>query len=102
LEPVRLSSRNDYLKLDSKIEHELSPSRHLAHLICPTIVAYGEHESREFFRQAREFAAAVERIGHLQALIEGRGYNHFEIINTLRDAKSPLAQAVLQQMGLCA
>lgn len=100
LEPVRLSSRNDYLKLDSKAEHQLSPLRHLDHLACPVVVAYGQYESDEFIRQAREFAAAVEQHGHLQALIEGRGFNHFEVINTLADANSSLAQAALEQMGL--
>ena len=100
LEPVRLSARNDFLKLDIATARKLSPLRHLDHLSCPTVVAYGQYESKEFIRQAREFASAIEQKGHLQGLIEGLGHNHFEIINTLADAHSTLARMALEQMGL--
>ena len=100
LEPVRLSARNDFLKLDIATARKLSPLRHLEHLSCPTVVAYGQYESKEFIRQAREFASAIEQTGHLQGLIEGLGHNHFEIINTLADPHSTLARMALEQMGL--
>lgn len=100
LEPVRLSARNDFLKLDIATARKLSPLRHLDQLSCPTVVAYGQYESKEFIRQAREFAAAVERTGHLQALAEGHDQNHFEIAHTLADSQSQLARLALEQMGL--
>ena len=100
LEPVRLSSRNDFLKLDIATARELSPLTHLHKLSCSTVVAYGQYESKEFIRQAREFAVAVEKAGHLRDLVEGRDLNHFEIAHTLADPQSILARLALEQMGL--
>jgi arylformamidase len=100
LEPVRLSARNDHLQLDAALVAALSPMRQLANLRCPVAVGIGEHESDEFKRQAREFAAAVERHGVPAELIEGAGLNHFEIVTTLASATGLLARAALHQMGL--
>ncbi len=97
LAPVRLSSRNDYLKLDAAMEQDLSPLRHLDRLGGDLVVAFGGGESDEFKRQAREFAAAA---GARATLIEDKGANHFEIAETLADAKGCLGAAALKQMGL--
>jgi arylformamidase len=100
LEPVRLSSRNDYVQLDAALVEALSPLRHLASLRCPVAVGIGERESDEFKRQARELASAVERHGILVELIEGAGLNHFEIVATLASPTGLLARTALHQMGL--
>jgi len=100
LEPVRLSARNDYVQLDGALVEALSPIRHLADLRCPLAVGIGEHESDEFKRQAREFAAAVERQGVPVGLFEGAGLNHFEIVTTLASPAGLLARIALHQMGL--
>jgi len=93
--PVRLSSRNDYVRLDERLEHEYSPIRHLEAIRCPVTVAWGEHEAAEFARQSREFAAALQAEGKLGERIEARGLNHFEIIETLADPGSTLARAAI-------
>jgi arylformamidase len=100
LEPVRLSARNDYVQLDEALVEALSPMRHLAHLRCPVAVGIGERESDEFKRQARDFAAAVERHGIPVELFEGAGLNHFEIATTLASPTGVLARTALHQMGL--
>lgn len=100
LEPVRLSARSSYVKFDDRIEHELSPIRHLSRLRCPVVVAYGERDSPEFQRQSREFAEALRAIGRLQALIVGQGLNHFEMPETLGDRHGLLARAALALLGL--
>ena len=63
MEPVRLSSRGDYIEFTDEMEDELSPIRHLDRLHAPLIVAYGTCESPEFVRQSREFAGAVAAAG---------------------------------------
>lgn len=93
--PVRLSSRNDYLRLDERLEREFSPIRQLERIGCPVTVAWAEKESAEFARQSREFAAALGA-----PTLVGAGLNHFEIIETLADPGSPLAQLMLRQMKL--
>lgn len=99
-EPVRLSARNDHLQLDAALVETLSPLRHVANIRCPVAVGVGEHESDEFKRQAREFAAVVERHGVPVEWFEGAGLNHFEIVTTLASPAGLLGRIALHQMGL--
>jgi arylformamidase len=91
--PVRLSARNEYVRLDERLEHEYSPIRHVDRIRCPVTVAWGEKEGAEFFRQSKEFA---EKLG--APTILGKGLNHFEIIETLGDPRSPLGRAALNML----
>jgi arylformamidase len=100
LKPVRLSARSSYVKFDDRLEHELSPIRHLSRLRCPVVVAYGTNDSPEFQRQSREWAEALRGIGRLHALVVGQGMNHFELPETLADSRSALARAVVTLLGL--
>lgn len=100
LKAVRLSARSAYVKFDDRIEHELSPLRHLDRLRAPVVVAYGDRDSPEFQRQSREFAAALERAGRLRGLLVGRGLNHFEMPETLARADGLLGRAALELMQL--
>jgi len=100
LEPVRRSARNAYVQLDARQAEALSPIRHVGRLGCPVVVACGEHESDEFKRQARDFAAEIEAQGKPVELIDGKGLNHFEIINTLAAPDALLGRVALHQMGL--
>ena len=58
--PVRLSARNEYVRLDERLEDEYSPIRHVDRIRCPVTVAWAEKEGAEFTRQSKEFAAALE------------------------------------------
>jgi arylformamidase len=100
LAPVRLSARSSYVKFDDRIEHELSPIRHLSRVRCPVVVAYGERDSPEFQRQSREWAEALRAVGRLHALVVGPGLNHFEMPELLADPSSPLGRATLTLLGL--
>ena len=100
LTAVRLSARSFYVKFDDRIEHELSPLRHLDRLTAPVVVAYASNDSPEFQRQSREFAAALERIGRLRRLIVGEGLNHFELPETLARPDGLLGRAALGLIGL--
>ena len=91
--PVRLSARNDYVRLDERLEREYSPIRHIEAIRCPVTVSWAEHEAAEFARQSQEFAA---RLG--APTIVGHGMNHFEIIETLADPGSPLGRAALSML----
>jgi arylformamidase len=92
--PVRLSARNEYVRLDERLEHEYSPIRHVEKIRCPLTVAWAEKESPEFYRQSREFA---EKLG--APTIIGKGLNHFEIIETMADPRSPLGRAALNMLA---
>jgi arylformamidase len=91
--PVRLSARNDYVRLDERLEHEYSPIRHLERIKCPVTVAWAEKESAEFYRQSKEFA---QKLG--APTLIGKGLNHFEIIETMAEPRSPLGRAALNML----
>jgi arylformamidase len=96
--PVRLSARNDYVRLDEQIEHEYSPIRYVAKIKCPVTVGWAENEPAEFVRQSREFAIALKAAGKLSESLEGKNLNHFEILETMADPRSPLGRAALNML----
>jgi arylformamidase len=83
------------------MEQALSAQRHLERLNTPLILGYGTYETPEFQRQTRDFFAAVQAAGKPAQLIVGKGYNHFELLETLASPYGLAGRAVLQQMGLC-
>jgi arylformamidase len=91
--PVRLSARNEYVRLDERLEHDYSPIRHIERIRCAVTVAWGEKEGAEFYRQSKEFA---EKLG--APAIIGAGLNHFEIAETLAEPGSPLGRAALNML----
>ena len=100
LKPVRLSARSRYIAFTDEIEQALSPQRHVDQLRAPLIVAYASFDSPEFQRQARDFAAAVEKAGSPVQLLVAEGYNHIEAVEIMGNPYSILGRAVLQQMAL--
>ena len=94
LEPVRLSSRNAYVRLDERLEREYSPIRHAERIGCPVTVACGEREGPEFFRQSKNLAEKLST-----RLLVGKGLNHFEMVETLADRTSELACTALGMLA---
>ena len=99
LAPVRLSARSKYVNFTDEMVEQLSSIRHLDRLHCPIVVAYGDCESPEFQRQNKEFAQAVEKAGKSVKLICARGYNHFEIAETMANPYGVLGRATLKLMN---
>lgn len=100
LGPVMLSARSSYVKMDKAEEAALSPMRHLNRVNCPIVVAYGDSESPEFKRQARDFAAALKaKVRPKSQLVECAGMNHFELALTLADPKSVLGKIAIDQIA---
>jgi arylformamidase len=98
--PVRLSARNDYVKLDTSTEQALSPIRHLRNFSGRAYVACGALESDEFKRQSRALAAALDPLQLAAPLAEYAGLNHYEVADTLADPHGGLGRAALGLMGL--
>lgn len=99
LEPVRLTFRNEFLKLDEAAARRLSPIRHLPRRGCPLIVGWGGSETDEFRRQSREYAEAWRAAGFAATAIECAKRNHFETGEDLNDPKGELLAAVYRQIG---
>jgi arylformamidase len=100
LEPVRLSFRNDVLKLSVSDAIRNSPCCNLPAKGSPIVVAYGELETAEFKRQAKEFAQTWKgRFGNSQ-LLELPGLNHYETIETFIDQKSTLSRTAFELFAI--
>ena len=100
LEPVRLSSRSEYLNITGEIEQLLSPQRQLHHLHAPLLISHGTDESPEFIRQSHDFARAIDALGKPLRYTIGIDLNHFEILETLADKTGLLGSALLSFMRL--
>jgi len=100
LEPVRLSYRNEMLKLDRAGELRNSPCRNLPDSGPPVLVGYGEFDTNEFKRQAQEFEALWQRRFGNAGRIALDGLNHYEAIESLTDPASPLSRVALRWFGL--
>jgi arylformamidase len=98
LHPVMLSARSSYVTISPEELGALSAMRHLNHIACPVIVAWGEKESPEFKRQSGEFATALAGMGRLQARFELPHANHFEVPGVLTDANSDVSRAFLAML----
>jgi len=91
--PVRLSARNDYVRLDEKLEQEYSPIRHADRIKARVTVGWGEHDNAEFRRQSQAFAAKLSA-----PTLVGKGLNHFDFVETLADPRSPLGRVALTML----
>lgn len=100
LEPVVLSARSSYVKLEGNEVSELSPGLHAASMKCPVIIGYAEFDTDEFQRQSREFAAALKKAGRLEAEVRYPRVNHFELMEKWADPDHPLVRDILRQMGI--
>jgi arylformamidase len=100
LEPVRLSYRNELLKLDRTAELRNSPCHNMPASGMPVLIGYGEFDTAEFKRQAHEFETAWQRRYGNAGRIELAGLNHYETIETLTDPESPMSRATLEWFGI--
>jgi len=100
LRPVMMSARSAYVKLSAAEILDLSAILHIDRLRVPIVVVYGSRETPEFQRQPASFVDAVRSAGKQAKLLRLEGVNHFELLSVLADAKTPLAHAALELMGL--
>jgi arylformamidase len=100
LKPVRLSKRGNYVKFTDEMEEALSAQRHIADIHTPLVLAHGTLETPEFQRQTRDFAAALKAAGKPVQLIVGKGYNHFEIGESIGNPYAIMGRAALEMMKL--
>jgi arylformamidase len=100
LEPVMLSARSDYIRINDAEEAALSPIRHLHKIRAPIIIAYGGKETPEFQRHSREFRQALKQTPYQAELVFLPELNHFEMMNDLADPNGEVARAARRLMGL--
>jgi arylformamidase len=101
LEPIRLSYLNARLGLDAEAVRRNSPVHHVPPRAGgPLLLAVGGLEGPEYHRQTAELAEAWQRHGLPVEVLDLAGHDHFSIVRELDRPTTPLARAILTQMGL--
>lgn len=100
LEAVRRSSLSRFVKFTDDMEDALSPQRHVDMLRTPLTLTYGSLDSPEFQRQSRQFALALQVAGRPPRVLVGAGYNHLEMLETLRNPYGINGRIMLEMMRL--
>ena len=98
LEPVKLSARNEYLKLNESEVRKLSPINSINDYFPPAVISWGGGELDEFKRQGSQFLNFWERTGAVTKKVVLGGKNHFEMGSELANIEGRLFKAVLKQI----
>ena len=82
------------------MEEALSAHRHLDRIHTPLVLVHGTLETPDFQRQTKDFYAAVRAIGKPVQLVVGKGYNHFEVGESLGNPYGLMGRAAFEMMKL--
>jgi len=96
LRPLRWSGMQPQLQLDDGIIQRNSPLFHVRRSATPALVTWGGDEPDEFRRQSDSFLEAWTGCGNRARRMPQEGRNHFDAIFGFEDARSPIAQWILQ------
>lgn len=100
LDPVRLSYRNELLKLDAAAVKRLSLIHQQPTVKCPMLVAYASADTAEFQRQTREVGHYWKRQGMATEIMEIPDRGHYDVLLDLADPQSELFHSCARQMNL--
>ena len=99
IEPLIGTYIDAALQLSPADAESLSPIRLPLGESAPVVVAWGEHETSEFKRQSRAYAARLAAAGFPTSAFEAAGVNHFDIVFGLAECASPVGRATLALVG---
>jgi arylformamidase len=100
LDAVLPVSVNAEIRLDPEQARENSPLLHPPLPYAPLLVAVGGAEPTGWKEMSKNFFALCQERGVACEYMEIPGANHFSLSAHLADPDSPLARAMLKQMGL--
>lgn len=100
VEPIRLTPLNEAVQLKEGDVADLSPMFLEPATLAPMTVVYGEKESGEFDRHARELAARWAEHGVPSDVIAVPGANHFTALTALAETDSEIFQAAKKLLGV--
>jgi len=98
LEPLIGTSIDTALNLSEDEARKLSPSLQNLAGMAPSLVCWGEIETREFKRQSCDFSAQLRTAGASCHSFEIVSRNHFDVIFDLTDPDTELGQRTLAML----
>ncbi len=100
LRPLVKTQMNDQLKLTGHDALQLSPAFRIPDLQGRLTTWVGQEERPEFLRQSELIANTWRGLGAWTRCIVAPGQHHFNVIDGLCDARSPLMKATLADLPL--
>lgn len=100
LEPLRLTSINDGVRMDPETAKRNSPIFMSPTTALPVSVVVGGAETDEFHRQSLEFTEAWRSATSSIEYIETPGHNHFGVVEEMTEPNNLLTTTILRHMGL--
>ncbi len=100
LDMVVQISVNEQVRMTPEIARENSPFLHAPVPTCPVVVAVGGAEPKGWQQMSEDYFKLCRERGLECEYLVVPGANHYTMSEHLADASSPLAQAMLKQMGL--
>jgi arylformamidase len=100
LKAPRLSKRSAYVAFTDTVESAFSAQRQLDKVHTPLVLVHGTLETPDFQRQTKDFYAAVRAAGKPVQLVVGKGYNHFEVGESLGNPYGLMGRAAFEMMKL--
>lgn len=100
LEPLRLSSLNNEVRMSSETARRNSPLYMKPATALPVSVVVGGGETEEFHRQSRQFTAAWSNATSRIEYIEIPEYQHFAVVEAMTEPDNRLTTTILQHIGL--
>jgi arylformamidase len=94
LDPVMLSARRSYVRLEPAEVATLSPIRHVDVIGCPLLVAFCRNDTPEYQRHAHTLYEALKHRGKPAELLYLTSANHFDSVLALEQPQSDLLQRV--------
>ncbi|MEQ9640897.1 MAG: alpha/beta hydrolase [Alphaproteobacteria bacterium] len=98
--PVLNITVNAEIRLTADMVDRLSPKDMAPRHGGPVLVAVGGAETESWIGMSRDYAEMCRNAGCDVEYLEPDGLNHFTVTASIADPQSPLAQAMLRQMGL--
>lgn len=98
LEPMRLSSINNDLRLDAAAARRNSPCFMRPTHALPVSVVVGGGETDEFRRQSRDFADAWRQVAGTTEYLETPGHDHFTVIEAMTEPRNLLTAAIVRHL----
>ena len=100
LDMVMQISVNEQVRMTPEIARENSPFLHPPVSTCLVVVAVGGAEPKGWQQMSEDYFKLCRERGLVCEYLVVPGANHYTMSEHLADAGSPLAQAMLKQMGL--
>jgi arylformamidase len=100
LEMVTHVSVNEEIRMTQEIAKRNSPFLNPPRVNCPVLVAVGGAEPKGWQQMSEDYFQFCKEQGLKCEYLVVPGANHYTLSDHMADPKSPLAQAMLKQMGL--